>query len=150
MRLATEIMEGARISLAALLANKMRSALTTIGIVIGIVTVTLMSSAIEGINRAFKESVSLLGSDVLYVDRFGWFVDSYEDWMKVANRREITWAQFEAVLKQMTLAKAVTAISGTGRPVRYKSRKSDRVTIIGTTEQFMPISGLTVLEGRFM
>jgi putative ABC transport system permease protein len=150
MRLATEIVEGARISLAALLANKMRSALTTVGIVIGIVTVTLMSSAIEGINRAFKESVSILGSDVLYVARFDWFIDSYEDWMKVANRREITWQQYEAVLKQMTLAKAVAPIAGSGRPIRYKNRKSDRVTIIGTSDQFMPIAGLNMLEGRFM
>src|SRR4029078_13514061 len=125
MLLATDILEGTRISLAALLANKMRSALTTIGIVIGIVTVTLMSSAIEGINRAFNESISLLGSDVLYVDRFGWFVDSYEEWMKVAKRREITLGQYEAVLKQMTFAKAVAPMAGAGRPVRYKNRKSD-------------------------
>ncbi len=150
MRIATEILEGARISLGAVMANKMRSALTTIGIVIGIVTVTLMSTAIEGINRAFKESISLLGSDVLYVARFGWFIDSYEDWIKVANRREITWQQYDTVLKQMTLAKAVAPISGTGRPVRYKTRRSERVTIIGSTEQFLVTSGLTVLEGRFM
>src|SRR5262245_23641073 len=107
MRITTEIFEGVRISLAAVMANKMRSALTTIGIVIGIVTVTLMSTAIEGINRAFKQSLSILGSDVLYVQRFSWFIDSYEEWLKVSRRREITWPQYEAVLKQATLAKAV-------------------------------------------
>src|SRR5262245_63529248 len=107
MRIGTEIIEGIRISLAALLANKMRSALTTIGIVIGIVTVTLMSTAIEGINRAFKQSISILGSDVLYIQRFNWFIDTYEDWLKVSRRPEITWPQYEAVLKQATLAKAV-------------------------------------------
>ena len=46
MRLWSEIYEGLRISLSALRANKMRSALATVGIVIGIVTVTLMNTAI--------------------------------------------------------------------------------------------------------
>ena len=47
-------------------------------IVIGIVTVTLMGTAIEGLNRAFRQSISALGADVLYVARFGWFIDSVE------------------------------------------------------------------------
>jgi putative ABC transport system permease protein len=150
MRLTSEITEGLRISLAALLANKMRSMLTTIGIVIGIVTVTLMSTAIEGINRAFKQSISMLGSDVLYVQRFNWFIDSYEDWLKVSKRQEITWSQYEALLKQMTLAKAIAPMTASRRPVRYKNRQSDSVPILGTTEQFSVTSGLNVKEGRFM
>lgn len=150
MRLTTEFAEGLRISFAALMANKMRASLTTVGIVIGIVTVTLMSAAIEGINRAFKQSISLLGSDVLYVQRFNWFMDSYEDWIKVSRRREINWQQFEAVQKNMTLAKAIAPVSGTDRPVRYRNRQSNRVPIIGSTEQFIITSGLSISEGRFM
>src|SRR5437868_1356913 len=126
MRIATEILEGARISFSSLMANKMRSALTTIGIVIGIVTVTLMSTAIRGINEAFKQSISILGSDVLYVQRFSWFIDSYEEWMKVANRREITWQQYDAVVKQVSLSKAVAPVAETRRPIQFKNRRSDR------------------------
>ena len=65
MNFATEMREGLTISLSALRANKMRSALTTLGIIVGIVTVTLMGTAIEGLNGAFKQSISSLGSDVL-------------------------------------------------------------------------------------
>jgi putative ABC transport system permease protein len=150
MRLTSEVREGLRISFAALLANKMRSMLTTIGIVIGIVTVTLMSTAIEGIDRAFKQSISMLGSDVLYVQRSSWFNDSYEDWLKASRRPEITWAQYEALQKELTLAKAVAPMTGSRRPVRYKDRQSDSVPILGTTEQFSITSGLNVVEGRFM
>jgi putative ABC transport system permease protein len=150
MRIWTEIIEGLRISGAALMANKLRSALTTIGIVIGIVTVTLMGTAIEGISRAFKESISALGSDVMYVQRGSWFIDSYEEWMKVMRRKEITWSQYEAVQKQMTLARAVAPLADIRRPIRYKSRRSDGVPVLGTTEQFVITSGLNLIEGRFM
>jgi putative ABC transport system permease protein len=150
MRLTNEILEGLRISGAAVLANKLRSALTTLGIVIGIVTVTLMNTAIEGINRAFKENISALGSDVLYVQRRSWFIESYELWQKMSRRSEITWQHYEAVLKQMTLAKAIAPLADTDRPVQYKNRISRSVAILGSTEQFVETAGLTVSEGRFM
>src|SRR5687767_15059430 len=113
MRIGTEILEALRISGAAVRANKLRSALTTIGIVIGIVTVTLMGTAIEGIQRAFKQSISTLGSDVMYVQRGSWFIDSHEEWLKVEKRKEISWQNYEAVIKQMTLARAVAPVTDT-------------------------------------
>jgi len=50
----------------------MRSVLTTIGIIIGIVAVTTMSTAIIGLRDAFVNSISSFGSDVLYVDKMPW------------------------------------------------------------------------------
>ncbi len=146
----TELREGLGISWDAIRANKMRSSLTTLGIVIGIVTVTLMGTAIEGLNRAFLNSISMLGTDVLYVDRFGWFIDSYEEWLKVSKRREITLDQIRAVEKQMTLARAVAPFADLRLPVKYKNRSSDSVTVIGTTDQFLFTGGVTVADGRFM
>ena len=64
MNLLTELREGLAISWRAIRANKLRSVLTTLGIVIGIVTVTLMGTAIEGMNRAFVKNVSGFGADV--------------------------------------------------------------------------------------
>src|SRR3954454_7810839 len=106
MNMATELKEGLGISWSAIRANKLRSALTTLGIVIGIVTVTLMGTAIEGLNRAFLKSISFIGADVLYVQRFGWMNHSQEEWAKVQKRRPITLAQAEALERQLTLAKA--------------------------------------------
>jgi putative ABC transport system permease protein len=150
MRLWTEISEGLRISLAALQANKMRSALATIGIVIGVVTVTLMNTAIAGINEAFKQNISALGSDVLFVNRFPWFITSHAEWMKVAHRRDVTWDQYEAVAREMTLARNVAPVAGTDRPVKYKNRQSTSVAVIGSTDQFAETAALTVTEGRFL
>jgi putative ABC transport system permease protein len=104
MNIFRELKEGLWISLDAIRANKMRSALTTLGIVIGIVTVTLMGTAIEGLNRAFVERISIIGADVLFVQRVSWFVDSYAEWIKVEHRREITLAQVKALQKQMVYA----------------------------------------------
>ncbi len=150
MNLLSELREGLGISWAAIRANKMRSVLTTLGIVIGIVTVTLMGTAIEGLNRAFLKSISFIGADVLYVQRMGWFINSHEEWLRVQKRRGITLAQVKAVEKQLTLARAVAPTTGTMAPVRYKNRRANQVMLIGTTDQFLYTSAVSVAQGRFL
>jgi len=144
MNLFTEIKEGLGISWGAIRANKMRSSLTTLGIVIGIVTVTLMGTAIEGLDRFFHSSVSFIGADVMFVSRGSWFIDSHSEWLAVQKRRDITMDQVKAVEKQMTLARAVR------QSVKYKNRNANGVRIIGTTEQFLFTGGFSVAQGRFM
>ncbi len=107
MNFLTEIKEGLSIAWDAIRANKMRSVLTTLGIIIGIVTVTLMGTAIDGMNRAFHKSISIIGADMFYVNRIGWFINSEAEWIKANKRRIITLDQVRAVARQMTLARAV-------------------------------------------
>jgi len=145
-----ELKEGLWISWDAIRANKMRSALTTLGIIIGIVTVTLMGTAIDGLNQSFLKSISFLGADTLYVTRTGWMHDSHESWMRANRRPQITLPQVRAVERQMTLARAIAPFVATGRPVKYKNRKSDSVMVIGSTDQMLYTDAMTVAEGRFM
>jgi putative ABC transport system permease protein len=149
MHLLTELKEGLGISWRAIRANKMRSVLTTLGIVIGIVTVTLMGTAIEGLNRAFIKSISFLGADVLYVSRFNWLAHSREEWDKMEKRREITLAQVEALTRQLTLARAVAPSAQVGQSIQYQKRRSNNVDVTGTTEQFLFTSGSAIASGRF-
>src|SRR5215467_1580717 len=104
MNVLSELKEGLLISWDAIRANKMRSVLTTLGIVIGILTVTLMGTAINGLNRAFIKSVSFIGADVLYVQRFNWLMHSDEEWLKAQKRRPITLAQAHELERQLTMA----------------------------------------------
>ena len=150
MKFTSEIREGLWIAADAIRANKLRSILTTLGLVIGVVTVTLMGTAIEGLNAAFLKSVSGLGADVLHVDRFAWFTHSREEWIKGQNRREITLPQVREVERQMTLARAVAPYVEIRAPVFYKSRRSSSVAVIGTTDQFIQTGSASVAEGRFL
>jgi putative ABC transport system permease protein len=149
MKLWREAVEAIRIALESVLANKLRAGLTTLGIVIGILTVTLMGAAIEGLNRAFRTSISALGSDVFYVQRRAWFTPGYEQHLKAMRRKEITLAQCDQVRKLATLAKAVAPVIGNQAAVRHKEQTSSGVFIIGSTDDFIATAGNTVAEGRF-
>lgn len=147
MTLSDEIRESALIAWAALRANKLRSTLTTLGVVVGIVTVTLMGTAINGINTAFRQSISSMGADVLFVGRFPWM--SFDDWRTYRNRPEITLSQARELERLLTSAIAVAPqVDGNGT-VLYNRRRASGVWINGNTEQSLSIRGLSIATGRW-
>ena len=150
MNFFTELREGLLISWSAIRANKLRSVLTTLGIVIGIVTVTLMGTAIEGLNRSFMNSVSTIGADVLYVNRYSWFIQSHQEWLNAMKSPAVSFADVDALQNQMTLAAAVAPVATDQVSVKYKKRGSTSVAVTGSTEAFQATSGLNVAEGRFL
>ncbi len=142
-----ELAEGLAISFQAIRANKMRSVLTTLGIVIGIVSVTLMATAIEGINRAFDKSAAAFGVDVLYVQRWPWV--SNDDWSTFRNRRKMKVAWAAKIERQATLIDAVAPVVGTGRRAVYGNNAVDNAYVTGTNHQYPMASGSQILDGRF-
>jgi putative ABC transport system permease protein len=145
----SELHEGLGISFDAVRANKLRSTLATLGIVIGIVTVTLMGSAIHGLNQAFVKSLSALGADVFYVQRNSWF-QNYDGWMQTRKRRPIRLKDAEELTHRLTLASAVAPAIWDDETVKYKTRSASLVDIVGTSEEFLETSGVGIAQGRFL
>ena len=142
-----EFREGLLIAFTAIRANKMRSVLTAIGIIIGIVSVTLMGTAIEGLNRAFNKSIAAIGADVLYVQKWPW--GGGDEWWKIRNRRELRLQQAKVLEKQAELARSVSPMMGAGRNVRYARKLLEGITVIGTNSDFLVTSGVNMAFGRF-
>ena len=86
-RFVYEFFESIRIAWAQIRANKMRSVLTALGVIIGIVAVTLMGTAINGIDIGFQNSLAMLGEDVLYIQKWPWH--GVDDWWNYQNRQAI-------------------------------------------------------------
>jgi putative ABC transport system permease protein len=128
----------------------LRSVLTTLGIVIGILTVTLMGTAIEGLNRSFMNSISSIGADVLYVSRYSWFIQSYQEWVNAMKSPSVSFADVDALQRQMTLAAAIAPVAEDNVSVKYLKRGSSGVTVTGSTEQYQTTSGLNLSQGRFL
>ncbi len=145
-----EIKEGLGIAWDAIRANKMRSVLTTLGIVIGIISVTLMGTVINGLNTAFHSGVSGLGADVLYVDRTDWMIDSYEKWLAQNKRQVISRDQFRFIEQEMPMAQSIAPLVIHSQAISYRNKDSSGVRVIGSTDQFIAIRGFTLAQGRFL
>ena len=142
-----DVKEGLRIAFRAIRANKMRSVLTTLGIVIGIIAVTVMATAIEGVTRAFDKSASAFGSKVLYVQKFPWV--GGDDWWKYRNRKDIKPEYAELVSRQATLLDAIAPDVSSSKDARSGTRTMLNAFVTGTTPAYQEASGTTIQEGRF-
>ena len=147
MNFRSELSESLGIAFDAIRANKLRSSLATLGIVIGVVTVTLMGTAITGLNTAFRSSISQLGTDVLYVQKFDWGPD--RDWWRVRNRKDITLADARRAAREITLGRGVSIEANRTSTVSYRDKTARGVWTTGNTEESAVVRGLVVKEGRF-
>ncbi len=133
-------------------ANKTRSFLTALGVIIGIVAVTLMGTAINGISVGFDKSMSVIGDDVLYIEQYPW--SRMNDWWNYRDRKKIHTEYGDkinhqiAVTPNTNLMVAVPTMSLL-RSVKFGDNSVDNVYILGTTADYALISTLDCSEGRF-
>ncbi len=141
-----EFKEGIRIAFTAIAANKMRSVLTTLGIVIGVVVVTLMATVIEGLGMALDKSISSLGADVYYLSKWDWFG---QEWWKSRNRKDVTFREAELLQERFELAEAVVPVVSTWQQtIKYRNR-SVKGNVNGTEPAYEITSGVVPADGRF-
>ena len=114
-------LENFKISLSSVFANKTRSLLTALGIIIGVLSVTLMGTLISGLDRSFESSMSWLGKDILYVSRYQWFSDM--EWWEVRNRPRMLPEYVEKIKKRSKYALAVAPVMQRGASLSYKEKK---------------------------
>jgi putative ABC transport system permease protein len=145
--IAFELKEGMLIALRALRANKIRAALTMLGIFIGITVVVLMSTAIKGIDNSFQQGISALGSDVLYISKWEWF--SNDDWWTMRNRKNIDMAQYDKFKNLAKLPLAIAPTTNSRRTVKYQDRRVEGVFLNGSTSEYVKTTNFTFANGRF-
>src|SRR6516165_4159701 len=96
-----ELEESWKIAASQMRSNMTRSALTALGVIIGIVAVTLMGTAISGISVGFDKSMSVLGDDVLYVTQWPW--KPVDDWWNYRDRKRIQ-SEYAETINRMIAA----------------------------------------------
>jgi len=144
-----ELGEGLKIALNALRTNRMRTILTTLGIFIGVIVVTVIISVIQGLNAYVKKEMSGLGADTLYISKMPWIIRSYEEYLEYVKRRQIEEKHYKFILEHATLADVVAPELDTRKTVKYHNESLDNVTVIGTTEAYSVTADAVPEQGRF-
>lgn len=136
------------IALGAIFDNKVRSILTLLGIVIGILAVTLMGTLISGLDRSFDRSMDFLGRDVLFISKHKWFDN--RSWWEIRNRPNIKPDYVEDIKRQSRYALAVTpSVTRRVSVVRGKNSLMG-VELEGTTSESIQTSTANIARGRFI
>ena len=140
------LLENFMISISAIFANKARSSLTALGIVIGVFSVTMMGTLITGLDKTFEGSMSFLGKNILYVGRWEWFSDM--DWWEMKNRARIKLEYIDKIKNKSDSVLAVAPERRKGVSISYQE-KNTGIEIFGTSENYMKTVSSNIVSGRF-
>jgi putative ABC transport system permease protein len=140
--------ESGGMALAALRANKLRSLLTLLGTIIGVMSVIAVLSFVEGLNRFVSEKLLASGSNVFYVDKYG-FITSQEAFEEVRDRPDITVDDADALRAGVTHASLVIAQGNDQVMVKYKNKDMKGVSLRGRSAGFEQVDDYQIGAGRF-
>jgi putative ABC transport system permease protein len=136
----------------ALVANRMRSMLALLGIVIGVMTIITMVALVNGLQRSVAQSIQSLGNNTIYIRRIRpgvHFNNDIPDSLK--QRRAFTMEDGRAILAQAPAVKAVSPLKWPWQDMRleYRNKKTRFVQVYGTNESYVITNGYEVVHGRF-
>src|SRR5437762_8910651 len=119
--------ESVGIALGGIRANKLRSFLTLLGIIIGVASVIAVVSFVEGLNRFVTQKLLNAGANVFVVDKYG-FITSQEAFDQASKNPDVTLDDGDALRTGVRHASMVVAEAGTVTPVRYRDKVMKAVT----------------------
>jgi putative ABC transport system permease protein len=144
------------LSIDTLRASKMRSALTVLGVVIGITSIVGMTSLIRGFDQSLRNVIGQLGPDTIYVQKFGALsFSSGKTFLELMKRPNITPADGRAIAELCPSVGIVDIWVGMGGPgssrsrVSYGNLKTKQLSVMGATEAFAQVSFIKMELGRF-
>src|SRR2546430_2437159 len=128
-----DIRESALMAFDTVRSNKLRSALTILGVSVGVITVVFMVSIIQGLNKAFAAQIESLGSNTIWATKFDPSI-GHQPTSEEIHRKELTIEDADAIRRE---APSVVGVSPFYRKinetVRYADKQSDTPILIGVT-----------------
>jgi putative ABC transport system permease protein len=143
-----EFIEAIKIALQSLWANKLRSVLTLIGVVIGVASVIAVITLTNGVNKYVATKVYGYGADVFTLSKAPSVIFSYEEYEKYQRRKDIHIDDYHAIHDLCKSCADVGALQSTTGKVVYGSHSSTDTGIRGWSWNMPAMSNLNVVLGR--
>jgi putative ABC transport system permease protein len=138
-----------RLALAALSANKLRTALTLLGLVIGVTSLILVMTIIQGANGYVQSKIANLGPDIFQVSKEPLASKDFNEVLRARHHKDITSDDWRALRDECRLCLGVAAQARTSGHLKGESQSLADVVIRGETANMAAISTLDISSGRF-
>jgi putative ABC transport system permease protein len=142
--------ESFRFAWDALRQNKLRTALSLLGITIGIFIIIAVFTGVDTMKNKIQSSVDKLGSNTLFVQKWPWvFSDSFP-WWKYVNRPEPSLRDYNGLKDRMDMAVGVCyEVNASNRTIKYESNSVDGANINAASHEYEKTWDLEFQDGRY-
>ena len=132
--------EAVKLALQSLWANKMRTVLTLLGVVIGVASVIMVITLVNGANRYVATKLSGYGADVFTVTRMASVIFSADDYFRYQKRKILRIEDYQAVRDNCTECSEVGGLLDRSTNVVYNGHSSNNTDVRGYTWTVVPIT----------
>jgi putative ABC transport system permease protein len=143
-------LEAIRIALQSLWANKLRSALTLLGVVIGVAAVIAVVTFVSGINDYVAQKIFNLGADVFIISKMSAVETNAEHFLAAEKRKNLIIEDYQAVLAGCRHCEEVGAVLRGSGQVKRADQSIDDTTVQGITPSMAPILDTDLTSGRML
>jgi putative ABC transport system permease protein len=143
-----ELIEGFKIALQSLWANKLRSILTLLGVVIGVASVITVVTLVNGAKQFVTTKLNSYGAEVVTVSKMPQTFITIEEYLAFQKRRDVKVEDYEAIRDECKSCVSVGALRNTTGKVVYGTKSSTDTDIRGWTWTMPPMSNLNIAQGR--
>ncbi len=142
--------ESVALALSAILAHKLRSFLTLLGIIFGVATVIVVVSLIEGFNKYFNDKIADLGSNAFVVNKLG-IVTSMQEWIdRNKKNKDIKLEDLHAITENPTYVKDAAATMRRRGTIKRGTQSLEDVDLQGVSANMVDIDSIKVDQGRYV
>lgn len=129
--------------------HRMRSFLTVLGIIIGVMTVIAIVSLIQGMNYEVERQISTLGSNTIYVQKIAWGMGQL-DFDELSRRPELTLEDAEAISHLPSVARVAPQRSRQVNRITRQGEKVTNIALLGSTPAIATTANYRIETGRFI
>src|ERR671915_655645 len=141
--------EAFKVATSSLRANKLRTALTLMGIIVGVTAVIAVVTIINGLNETVAQTFSSQGSTVFSISKNPQIITSREDFVKFNRRKDVTHEDAEAIARLCTSCWRVGIAGNAVETIKYANQKAENVRVRGVDPITMfDIDGVNIDAGR--
>ena len=132
-----------------LLANKLQTVLSLLGITIGIFMVIFVFTITDAFETSVRSSVSDLGNDVLYIQKRPWVFDQNTPWWKFSQRPEPSMNDAKALRQRSNLSRSVGMIVSGRKNMYHKGKEASNVVYVGGSQEYEDVFTFDLSSGRY-
>jgi putative ABC transport system permease protein len=141
--------EGINFAVNSILVNKLRTFLSLFGITIGIFSIISVFTVIDWMAKSVKDSISTLGDNVVYVQKFPWSFDRDLAWWDIIKWPMISKDDYNAVLARSEKTENVSMVVSQSKQLKYLKNLNSEAEIVGITHEFEDVRSFEVEKGRY-
>ncbi len=140
--------EAFKLALQSLWANKLRTILTLIGVVMGVASVIMVITLVQGANKYVSTKLTGYGADVFTVSQMAGVIFSADDYFRYQKRKILRIEDYEAVRDECTECSEVGALLQKSTNVVYNGHSSNNTSVRGYTWTMLSLNNIDIALGR--